>query len=312
MKITSEIIHHFCKSFGINFPIKEEKYFFYYIDLYDGVYQTKEKWNVYKAALNLFNDENEFMFYLRNIVDSIIESIQKKQEYVHFKEDSTVFDNKLTYKVSKNTPYNFNNVNEWFLSIDLAKANFQALNFYDKGILNADTYEAFIKSVLSSEKEEIVNFVIASKKYRQIIFGNLSPKKTTHLETKMIQEIFDYIKEHLINYDDCLSCVSIMHDELIFKINTKHIDIAQLKQQIDAITDTLPYCVHTEIYQLCTVIDRKKWFLKKFDNNKKKLLCVPANFIPQAIRIINNEEIQETDRYIIFEGEEAILKPITE
>lgn len=311
MKITNKIVQHFCKTFGVNFPVKEEEYFIYYIDLYDTIYKTKEKWNIYNNALSLFKNEEDFFSHLTQVVDSIILMIQEKEEYKEFQHDNSVTEKKLPYAISKNAPYNLNNVGKRYLSIDLEKANFQAVNYYNKTILDADSYDEFIKKALPFEKDAIIQLLIASKKHRQIIFGNLVPKKITFIESMITQKILQAVEKKLPDFEKRLSIVACLHDEIFFEINELDEKDDSLKSEIESIIDATSFHTHIDIFSLHTVIDGRKWFFKKFIDGKIKLLCIPADFIPQVIRYLNGEEIQSADMKFMYEGQVAkFSKPI--
>ena len=200
--------------------------------------QIDNEYNCVKAYSTLCNIiKNQFQdniqLFLDNYYatrDNIITSLSSTDAYKNFINDVDL----NNYSVSK---YNFPNKNIYssdcvgktLLSIDLKKANFQALKYVDRNIiLNSETYEDMIKLFTTSE------YIINSKYIREVIFGQLNPKRHIVIEKYLLSLIYEYIRDNgfLGALDGELICVN--SDELIYEVNLNNYNVNDICTDIIA------------------------------------------------------------------------------
>lgn len=311
---SKDLANRFVSDYKLPIQLTDEKYFFYYLDLYERDYQSKTKYNKlceliekeYDASPSKFLDE---YYKLR---DCIITTIENSDAYKRFNEmDMSRFSIKNKLNITSNNIYNENNVGKIFVSFDLKKANFQALRFVDPEIvLNTDSYQEFIGKFTPSE------YIAESKYTRQVIFGKLNPKRHITVEKYIIRKIYDFLK------DTCHSpntCVSISNDEIIFDMGIlKDMDIDEIFDTVDKVNvckeiieKKLGFYVNAEVYLLhkvqlcCDKFKRSCYYYKEFigsSNIKGKLLCVPSNYFPIVYKLFNDLPLQEEDYHFDYEG----------
>ena len=93
---------------------------------------------------------------------------------------------------NKNFPtkdiYKPTNIGRSFISIDMKKANFSSLRYYDASIFdNADTWEDFISKFTDNE------FIINSKSIREVIMGNCNSGRVTTYEKFITDQLLTLI-----------------------------------------------------------------------------------------------------------------------
>jgi hypothetical protein len=162
------------------------------------------------------------------IRDTIITKIENSEAYKWFNNlDLKSFPHPCmkTVAVLKNIPdlniYNQSSIGKTFVSIDLKKANFQALKFINPLIVfNADTYEDMI-DMFTPEKNE---YFRTSKYTRQVIFGKLNPKRTITVEKYIMGRVYEYINESMEKIFSECKLIAYKSDELIYEVYDSNLD----------------------------------------------------------------------------------------
>lgn len=206
--------------------------------------------------------------------------------------------------------YNELNVGKCFLSIDLKKANFQALhNFNPEIVMGCDNYEDLMDYFGGDD------YFKHSKYTRQVIFGKLNPKRTIQYEKYLIKQLFQESKNEILKFlYDNTKLVSVKTDELIFHITDENIiskiNLTDLKKEIK---NNNNLDVHVEIFTLYRIVSEnhnnvivdgyKKVFYN--DKNRYDLKNVSSIFFPQIYSFANGLEINEYDLYFNAEGQVA-------
>ena len=155
MEVSEKLKERFCKDCNIPLRLYKEPYFMDRLQLYDSYYNALDKWNIFVRELDKYKCEQDYL-----------EEYNRVKKYtVKYKD----LPGKDIFKTSNN--------GKLFISIDMRKANFSALKFYNRSIFdNADTWEKFIERY--TEDKHIVN----SKYIRQVILGICIPKRQVTYE----------------------------------------------------------------------------------------------------------------------------------
>lgn len=290
--ITNEIKKRFCRDTKLNFPLFEDDYFYYYIELYNNLFQSKDKFEEFLKMLENFNSSEDFLTYYIEIKDKIISDVTKKSSYNEFiNTDMKKFETDINF--SKKDIFNLANVNKLFLSIDLKKANFQSLNYFNKNILDADSYHKFIS------KYTPYSYMQKSKHMREVVFGELNPKRQVKIERYIISVL---LKNILDNTNILFKNIYLNNDEIIFEIINEQ-NIKMNISNIKTISKNMNIDVSIEFYKLKQIGTKNKWFIKEFLNKDGfDIVVVPKLFMPQVIKYLENKPIEERDLGFHYES----------
>lgn len=293
-------------------PVINEELFWYHLLMLDKDFGTVDKWNSLIENINKSFGGNpaNFVEGFYEVREEVIQWVKNNPAYQKFNNmDMNVYAvDKNKYKQRARNIYNEGNIGTRLISIDLRKANFQAMNYVDKEIMgNSDTYDEFIR------KHTDVPLIVDSKYFRQVIFGQLNPSRVFTVETYMVYQILDFITDYLpfkfeIN--------SINADEIVISYNMEEYEknafenneaIIYLPKNI---MDKLGIEVHTEYFYLdgynffSNRRNRKHFtfYVKNFttlpDTNgvlKKELMCVNGQFFSIVYKLINDLPLCDED-----------------
>ena len=192
----------FVKDFLLPVPVCEPEYIEYYINLLDDIYDSKRK---YAMFLDLYErlgeDDEKFFVYGAEIQKKALDLLKESPAYNKFIGDSReLFSGYkwLTTNVPKGQVYRGVNDGKRFLSVDLVKANYQALWYYtrilneqtpadDDLVLGTDSFEDFIRKFTDED------YYVEAKKFRQVIFGNANPKRQQKIQRYIIDNILSFL-----------------------------------------------------------------------------------------------------------------------
>lgn len=300
MELTNRLKRRFIKDCGLPIALTDEPYFSYFIDLYDKGFSTKKKLATFKKIVDRFETEGEVLDYLQSITDGIFNSVKEKPSYQEFlKADINDFVVKSKYPSS--SIFKECHIGKKLISIDLSKANFQAMNFFDKRILDANSYEEFIRKYTNEE------YIINSKYIRQVIFGNLNSKRLGTIEKYMIYQIVEKLEP--LGYKILL----VTDDEIVLEGDE------DIYNNIVNIVNEMPIKVAIELFILKTLRNENgqpfksdKFYVKEFISytDKKNLdfeiKATDSTFYAQFFKLLTNQEINEND--LVFVNNEFVAK----
>ena len=269
------------------------------------LYGDLDKWDALWDVIdkNYDGDHHKFLDSYYQIRDTIIKSTEANSAYQEFiKMDMQKFQFKRPDGVSKNNVYNGENLGKLFFSVDLTKANFQALRYVSPDIvLGAETYPEFISKFSDME------YVAQSKYTRQVVFGKLNVDRQMTVERYITYKIWELIS------DIPGTLRSMSNDELIFEVNPeqgKDWMEDTSRKVIDAVKKELNIDVHTEWFTLKgwqmvspTNSEVCQTFFEKIDylSDESKLVCVPLPYHNIIYKLWKEEEIYDADKYFIYE-----------
>lgn len=310
-----ELAKRFISDYKLPIPLINEEYFFYYLGLYQKDYNSLE---YYFELLDIINkkyggDCNKFLEDYYNVRDKIITTVVESEAFQKFNTmDMNVFAIKDRPNITSNNIYNNDNIGEFFISIDLKKANFQTLRNIDKEIvLGADTYEDFIGKFTD------LDYIKESKHTRQIIWGKCNPKRHITAEKYFITQIYKKVIEQFPYLSG--KCVSLSNDEMIFKVDflryNDKLTCFALRSDIEKIAKEIGFDVHVEFFHLRgynLVLKesgsiRKTFFMKDYfcTDGKFKLIGVPLQYHSIAYKLYKGKELNELDYHFDYEGMNA-------
>ena len=308
----------FIKDFQLPIPVAEPEYIEYYIDLFDEVYDTKRKYAMYRDLHARLGGDEPFFVYSKNIQEKAIEIIKKSPAYDAFIHDTRDLFSGYTWLV-KQTPKGqvFKGVNDGkrFLSIDLAKANYQALRYYTRNILNRPPAEDDIILGTNSFHEFIQKFTdepyfAEAKKFRQVIFGNMNPKRQQTIQKYIINELLAYLLDSGVVSEKKLKDYTA--DEIVFMIDDS-VDQNVLLEKVKEKQAEMDVELHLEPYTLRWLgragdqDDAKGsgFFVREFGNGKVDFKCVEGGLMPQVYK--RYKGLSLCDKDLLFYANNGML-----
>ena len=172
------------------------------------------KWALYLAPLTPA-ERTLFMEDVRKSTDLLVQIIQTLPSYPLL-QDADINKALPLYPVqaSKNL-YTPENIGKRFISIDLKEAAFTALKTWNNMNVGEDisrmncTYAEFVRRHIEGP---VAEYLIDSKRLRQVIFGHTSPKRLMHIEYWQIQSI-----AKVISTERGLIPICMNNDEVIYE-----------------------------------------------------------------------------------------------
>lgn len=278
----------FVRDYKLPIQIVKDGYFEYYLELFQEHFKSQSRYDLMLETVNFFGSLEAFNNEAKRIRHEAIDFVRANEVYAQLEKDKlTSYDCKFEYKINL---YNQLNIGKTFVSIDLVKGNVQALNFYNKEILgNSDTYEDFMKKFTEHE------YFIKSKQIRQVIFGNLLPKKQQKIQKFIMGIIRDELIKNGMNENDI--CAS-SPDEIVFELDA----FKDFQKVLDSdIIKALN--LHVEIFKLEKISDDVEGFIKVFQNKEGiELKKCNAKFMPEIIKFLKKEPLNEKDLCFFDEG----------
>lgn len=308
MEISIKLKERFCKDCNIPISIFQEPYFTDRLKLYDKFYGTLEKWDIFVKELENYKTEQDYFEDYNRVKDEAINFIKSTDAYQRFNEENM---NEYAI-VNKNLPskdiYHPSNDGKTFISIDMKKANFSALQFYDAGMFDhASTWEYFIGNFTKNEH------IIDSKYIRQVVLGNCNPKRHITYEKYLMDMILTKLLEEYVTVD---RIVFFSNDEIIIDISDmnskdKHRLLINIKEHTKHFTIPLKVEMFT-LYKIKGTDGYCKFIYNNFCLTNVKFKCLDSLYLPFVLRYFNNEEVTELDKVFYHHGLLAKLIEVPE
>ena len=318
--LSEKLKKRFAKDMNLSITIFDEPYFTERLALYgmENLYSQFEK----TIAEEFGGNEEAYLAYYGQVKDAAIDYIKK--EGGTFEHLNKADMNNLTYKgvpVSTRTNhpdrdiYKENLVGQWFISIDMRKANFSALIAYGEeyGIPFMDgiekdgqDYVRFMKMFTNNK------LIIASKYIRQVIFGNCNPKRQVTYEKCLMLYLLNLLKNGLIDESEVFS----VHNDEIILDGTKFVDdFTRLKGLFDFLdsfsADNFP--LKAEFFQLGRIRGSKA-YIKRIqstndfggDADAFEVKCVSPDEMPFIYKTLKGLDFTEND--YVFKHEHKLAR----
>ena len=305
----------FVSDYNLPIPIvDDEDMFMYFLNLYEDDFHSL---TLYGEMVEEINEKfggniDAFLDNYYSVRENIIQTIENGSAFQAFNTmDMNQFSIKDKIQVSSNNIYNANNNMDFFISIDLKKANFQALNKVDRNILlNSDTYEDFIHKFTDSQ------YIANSKYFRQCIFGEMNPKRHITVERYYTYQIYKRIIDNIPYLSD--HCVSLCNDEIVFKYNDGYYNMEKcdfLRDKIEKIAKEIGFNVDVEFFQLKSYAIHSVrngvehfFYIKDFccTDGKFKMFTLPMRYHAIAYKLYKNMKLDDMDYF--FEDDGHIVK----
>lgn len=283
LDISEKARKNFAKDMDIPIQVFRSPYFQHFMNRLDGYYDTWDKYGLFIDAINTYGSEDLLWSASHKIRDGMIDCIQELPTYSTFNAlDLSKF--KTIETVSDANLYHPDNNGKTFVSVDLAKANFQSFGFAIPGFWDSlGEIKTFDQLLMLFTSEP---YFFASKKIRQVIFGNLNPKRQQTIQRHIMGLIFNsLLKDDIIKKANVRLASS---DELIWEKedNAQHQKnvVALVKEkaaEIGADVKVKTFCLK----HIGT--DKYKFYVKEYDAWKMEIKGVSGAYMAEVICFIN-------------------------
>lgn len=289
----------FCKDCDIPVNVFDEPYFSDRLGLFDFLYDSVSKWDLFKSELAKYGSIIDYFTDYSRIKDEAIEAVRSAEGFQLF---SAYGINDFSIK-NKGLPssriYKPENNGKVFLSIDMKKANFSALHEYRDDIFGgAHTWEKFISKF--TDNKHIIN----SKYIRQVIMGNLNPKRQIAYEKVLMDKLLTEILHAKVIGKKYVA--AFLADEIIF-------DVTDLENRHEVIADIYKIAsqvsyMKTEVFSLHKIygygVDGyiKNVFSMSDANRSIKVKCVDWDMMAFVARYLLKEPVTDFDKMFYYNG----------
>ena len=273
----------FVKDYSIPVSVVDDPYFEHQIIVLDRQYGTWEKVKLLESSLAKYKSEDEFFKAMRDLRNKIINHIKANPDY----KDLPFQKLDGGRKISERSIYKTDFVGKEMVSIDLVKANFQSFQMTVPEVIdNKDTYEDFVGQFTDDQ------YFISSKKIRQVVFGNLNPKRQIAIAKNMMHIIMHHVEAFSTDV------VTLSSDELVFE-KCNALSVNGLKQKIQS----LPHNVRIKDFIIEKVPTKtSSIFIKKYKDGTFDLKCCPGNYTIEVLRHIYGEPVHPMDKVFYNDG----------
>lgn len=313
---TKKFYQRFAKDYNLPINVFDDEMFKYYMRLYD-FFPNDIFEKTTEMIVNDFQDNvEEWLNYCAEVRDNAILALVNNSAYEQFNTSSmTSYD--IKYPCGERSVYTQETDGKMFISIDLKKANFQALQYV--GVLkDYATYEKFIKYVGGDD------YIANSKYLRQVIFGKCNPSRQIKVEKFLMCRVYDGINIKMNNHG--WELYSFNSDELIYQATDK-----VYKNNSLSTSEGIKHCTREFLLNInriiscyldidttveCFTIKRlpivnstgnivDAYVKKDFITGKEKLKKASTTFYPQIYKLWKGMTITEKDRVFFFENQLA-------
>lgn len=295
-------LNRFVRDFSLPIQLIRDPYFEYYVDLFDKIYNSKELYSLLKETVEKCGGEEQFYIESKKITENVINTVKETSQFQSFNScDLKEFNVKLN--IEKKEIYRSGNDGEKFLSIDLKKANFNVLKYFDPNIiLNQNTYEEFISLFTDLE------YIKKSKYIRQVIFGNLNPNRQQKIQLYIMSQFLKIIE----NYFGLYSINNVSSDEIVIRLEKSENELNQfLRRSLEEKAKELGIEIHIRLFKL-KQLKPYDFYVKEFLNsNEIEFKACPSVYMPQIYKKYFNLDLHEYDLHFYFEDRIAkFIEPL--
>lgn len=188
MCMKKELRNRFISDLKLPIPVVESPYFEFYLDLYEEEWGSRTDFTRLTKACE---KNPRFLEDYYSVRDKMIQHIKSHPGFESL--NTGIIPGAPKFQEARTgSIYNMGFSGGKYLSLDLRKANFQALRYWDPTMFpESPTVDGAWGDWVNSmcgENEDLSWYMKKSKYLRQVIFGNCNPKRQIKLERWMIGE----------------------------------------------------------------------------------------------------------------------------
>ena len=307
--VTDTLKQRFCKDMNLSIKIFEEPYFANFLELYDKQFKSISKYNRFIEAVNKFGSEQAYFEAYNKLKDDVIEYLNGNPEMTFFAQSEDM--SKFTCQ-NKGYPTNdiFKDTNDGkaFVSIDMVKGNFTALHHYNPNIVKGcDTYEDFIRTFTD------VSHFVESKYIRQVVFGNIIPKRQVAYEKYLMDMVLTELLKTGVVKPENVEFFST--DEIVLAVPDEMLCDGMVNEEFyNSVMNVVKWAkenninVRGEFFEL-RKIPGTHGYVKKFMMGKDGVdfKCLDFLTMPFVLRAYQGEKPNDMDKIFLYEGKKVML-----
>ena len=302
------LAQRFVNDMNLSIQVIDKEHFENRLLTYEPVCQSWTLWQETLQEIEERFDGNveKFLEDYYKVRDAVIKEVTENEAFHRFNNcDMNRFKIETPLNPRSKELYNGENAGKVYASFDLVKSNIQALNFADKEILfNSNTYEEFIKRFTDS------NYIARSKYFRQVVFGQMNPKRHITIAKYLISKVYETLNAHGLEWE----LVAVSSDEIVFQVPEDvmwnyALLYAKLKHEWeDIIYDELGLKVRFEMFQLnaynlktenCSKVCT--FYTKTLSDGSVSWKGIPLQYYGVVYKLMNDKELERND--YVFEHE---------
>lgn len=311
MNNNKKFFQRFCKDYNLPINVFEDSMFHYYMDLYKDFFPKSE----YESAVDLIETKfggnvDLWLDYCAQVRDTAINTILESESYKKF-----ISMDLSEYKINgfkERSAYTEETDGKRFISIDLKKANFQALRWMD--VIDDYSYDHFIRRMGGDD------YIAGSKYLRQVIFGKCNPSRQVTIEKHLMSLVEDAIKNKMSNHG--FKLYSFNSDELVYEEDFDRSNILDTRKLVDDVKMMIEKYLNIEVSVEYFSVERipivnhsgnkvDAYVKRNLITGEIKYKKISTTFFPQIYKLIKGMEIEELDRVFFFENQLATFnKPL--
>lgn len=295
----------FAKDCDLPIAIYDNPYFYERVQSLDILYDSVEKFDEFCYQLSSYGCEQEFFELYQYIINIAIGGIKWSNSFDDFTKETF----NIESQYPKRNLYVDENDDVAFISINMGKANFSALNHYSSEIFDGYcTWESFMRQFTGDEH------IINSKNVQWEVLRVCNFKKQIQYKRHLMTILCDWIIQNI----PTISIYSLCDDEIIIEVAREYgegcgFSLSQLKGVVNNCPKSIGTLVEVKSFQLHKIKGTNGWM--KFYNdgidNKPEFECLEPEVIHQVIKYFYFEPITEHDLVFVHNDKLAkFLKPI--
>lgn len=301
-----ELANRFVNDYKLPISLTNEETFEHFLDVFEKTHKARTRYEkLVELIETTFNGSaSDFLKVYYDARDRMITSIEESDTYKAFKEcDMNVysFNNSKVKDVQKGDVFNEDNIGKTFISIDMSKANFQAMKW--AGVLADATYNDFVSRFTD------LDYIKDSKYIREVVFGKCCASRQITIERYiMFTSVFLVLNDSLERVFG-LKLVRFNNDELIYediqhKFNFELPEAKPLFESFkEVVTSTIDNVdLRIEGYTLQgyhyknerTKNYKPAFFVKKKNDGTREIVKIPQVYAPIAYQSLINKTTSAT------------------
>lgn len=297
-ELTPKLRQRFCKDWNIPVKLFVEPYFSERLAVYNQQTFVAHLLGEFVRLVGQCGGEQEYFTLYNEVKNKAIQFLNDSEEMMFFSRSEDMNKYAVRTQFPTNDIYKQTFIGKTFISVDLVKGNYTALRHYNPAIVgNTDSYEDFM-AMFTSEP-----YLQGSKYIRQVIFGNVNPKRQVTYEKYLMGEILNDLLEQGIV--PASSVVFFSSDEFVldadgFTAETiEKVREVAAKHKADGINNRVEHFVLRFIKDTETYV---KEFLTGEAAGTLDFKCMTSLMMPFIFRAVYGNPANENDNVFDYEG----------
>jgi len=298
------ILKKFAKDTGYPIHIFEEPYFSHQLKMCERIApECQRTWVLFLQALQECDGPEGVSQEYRRIQDGILTHIKSTHGYKFFMQDNDPSRPMIPKKGIN--PYEPHNAGKRILSLDLVRANFQALSHFGRDIhMRQPTWEDFVGQFTDVEYFKYVRYL------RQVTYGKLNIKKMAKYERHLAHFVYSMLKDTGLvkKAPKGSELTTLSHDEVLFLSDPEYLDLTGMEVEgfrrhfLYSSPIETPIEIRAELFDLEQIKPHRAFVRRFVHEDKIDFRGVNKQWYCQVVRHLYGEPIQDLDLYFRHES----------